>query len=331
MSSARQSLGRLNDTLSFIPTVMTTSLATAPGTEATGAPAARMAQIEQVLEDALGELERTDIAVQMWAQMDAGPIEEKFNHLAALIQAMVIQHITEIATRSEEFRDRHTPEQLHAFDELLPEITEARIGNDTIPAIAELAGGAQANFKEVIGDYAGAIETELEEGIKAAVKATAAKLAAIPAEEESEDTDAQEQSRAYTEMTTSLHDMNWDIYKMKEAIRSQQAELDAKSATRRDAGATWKTRMDRFRKAGADAGATAKSEKEMQDDIDRDTKRLASLEDERNKMALAYLGQPHSSRQDAKQVVAALKSVKDLKLGDFATGTPPPHAATSLN
>ena len=55
MSSARQSLGRLNDTLSFIPTVMTTSLATAPGTEATGAPAARMAQIEQILEDALGE------------------------------------------------------------------------------------------------------------------------------------------------------------------------------------------------------------------------------------------------------------------------------------
>ena len=49
MSSARQSLGRLNDTLSFIPTVMTTSLATAPGTEATGAPAARMAQVEQVL------------------------------------------------------------------------------------------------------------------------------------------------------------------------------------------------------------------------------------------------------------------------------------------
>ena len=29
-------------------------------------------------------------------------------------------------------------------------------------------------------------------------------------------------------------------------------------------------------------------------------------------------------------LVAALKSVKDLKLGDFATGTPPPHAATSL-
>ena len=105
MSSARQSLGRLNDTLSFIPTVMTTSLATAPGTEATGAPAARMAQIEQVLEDALGELERTDIAVQMWAQMDAGPIKEKFDDFAALTQAMVIQHITEIATRSEEFRD----------------------------------------------------------------------------------------------------------------------------------------------------------------------------------------------------------------------------------
>ena len=59
MSSARQSLGRLNDALSFIPTVMTTSLATAPGTEATGAPAARMAQIEQILEDALGEEERT--------------------------------------------------------------------------------------------------------------------------------------------------------------------------------------------------------------------------------------------------------------------------------
>ena len=104
MSSARQSLGRLNDTLSFIPTVMTTSLATAPGTEATGAPAARMAQIEQILEDALNEEERTDIAVQMWAQMDAGPIEEKFNHLAALIQTMVIEHITAIATRSEEFR-----------------------------------------------------------------------------------------------------------------------------------------------------------------------------------------------------------------------------------
>ena len=60
MSSARQSLGRLNDTLSFIPTVMTTSLATAPGTEATGAPAARMAQIEQILEDALGETRETD-------------------------------------------------------------------------------------------------------------------------------------------------------------------------------------------------------------------------------------------------------------------------------
>ena len=153
MSSARQSLGRLNDALSFIPTVMTTSLATAPGTEATGAPAARMAQIEQILEDALNEEERTDIAVQMWAQMDAGPIEEKFNHLAALIQAMVIEHITAIATRSEEFRDRHTPDQLHVLNELLPEITEARIGNDTIPAVAELAGGAQANFKEVIGGY----------------------------------------------------------------------------------------------------------------------------------------------------------------------------------
>ena len=55
MSSARQSLGRLNDALSFIPTVMTTSLATAPGTEATGVPAARMAQIEQILEDALDD------------------------------------------------------------------------------------------------------------------------------------------------------------------------------------------------------------------------------------------------------------------------------------
>ena len=60
MSSARQSLGRLNDALSFIPTVMTTSLATAPGTEATGAPAARMAQIEQILEDALNEEENDD-------------------------------------------------------------------------------------------------------------------------------------------------------------------------------------------------------------------------------------------------------------------------------
>ena len=66
-----------------------------------------MAQIEQILEDALNEEERTDIAVQMWAQMDAGPIEEKFNHLAALIQTMVIEHITAIATRSEEFRDTH--------------------------------------------------------------------------------------------------------------------------------------------------------------------------------------------------------------------------------
>ena len=64
MSSARQSLGRLNDALSFIPTVMTTSLATAPGTEATGVPAARLAQIEQVIEDELGDLERQDIAVQ---------------------------------------------------------------------------------------------------------------------------------------------------------------------------------------------------------------------------------------------------------------------------
>ena len=58
----------------------------------------------------------------------------------------------------------------------------------------------------------------------------------------------------------------WDIYKMKEAIRSQQAELDAKSATRRDAGATWKTRMDRFRKPGAEAEAADKSEKEMHDE-----------------------------------------------------------------
>ena len=218
MSSARQSLGRLNDTLSFIPTVMTTSLATAPGTEATGAPAARVAQIEQVLEDALSEEERTDIAVQMWAQMEAGPIEEKFNQLAGMIQEMVIQHITAIATTSEEFRDRHTPDQLQVLNQLLPEITEARIGNDTIPEVAELTGGAQANFKEVIGGYAGAIEDEIEDRIKAAVKATAAKIAAIPAEEESEDTDAQEQSRVYTEMTASLHDMNWDIYKMKEAI-----------------------------------------------------------------------------------------------------------------
>ena len=74
----------------------------------------------------------------MWAQMDAGPIKEKFDDLAALIQAMVIEHITAIATRSEEFRDRHTPDQLQVLNELLPEITEARIGNDTIPAVAEL-------------------------------------------------------------------------------------------------------------------------------------------------------------------------------------------------
>eukprot|EP01048_Picozoa_sp_COSAG05_P017464 COSAG05_NODE_2386_length_3133_cov_3.531869_1_plen_120_part_00 len=116
------------------------------------------------------------------------------------------------------------------------------------------------------------------------------------------DTDAQEQSRAYTEQTTTLHQMNWDIYKLKEAIKAQQVSLDAKSASRRDAGGKWKTRTDKLRKPRADADIAAKSEKEMQDDIDRDTKRLASLEDERNKTALAYLGHPHSTRQDAKQV-----------------------------
>ena len=46
---------------------------------------------------------------------------------------------------------------------------------------------------------------------------------------------------------------------VKEAIRSQQAELDAKSAARRDAGTTWKTRTDKLRKPGADAEIAAKS------------------------------------------------------------------------
>ena len=82
MSSARQSLVRLNDTLSFIPTVMTTSLATAPGTEATGAPAARVAQIEQVLAEAMDDEERIDLTVRMYQQMEEGPIEAKFDELA---------------------------------------------------------------------------------------------------------------------------------------------------------------------------------------------------------------------------------------------------------
>eukprot|EP01048_Picozoa_sp_COSAG05_P012904 COSAG05_NODE_1328_length_5166_cov_4.355634_6_plen_111_part_00 len=105
MSSARQSLGRLNDALSFIPTVMTTSLATAPGTKATGVPAARLAQIEQIIEDELGDLERQDIAVQMWQQMQEWAIADRFQNLAELIQGMVLQQVNAIATESGEFRD----------------------------------------------------------------------------------------------------------------------------------------------------------------------------------------------------------------------------------
>ena len=304
MSSARQSLGRLNDALSFIPTVMTTSLATAPGTEATGVPAARLAQIEQIIEDELGDLERQDIAVQMWQQMEGGTIKDKFQTLAELIQGMVLQQVNAIATESGEFRNRHAAEHLQVLDGMLPEITRDRIGEDAIPAVTELAGAAQANFKEIIGGYAQAIETEAEERLRTVVKSTAAKIAAIPVEEENVDNDEQEQSRAYTEQTSTLHQMNWDIFKMKEAIKAQQVGLDAKSASRRDAGGKWKTRTDKGvrRGSGAEEGIPDKSEKEMQDDIDRDTKRLASLEDERNKTALAYLGQPHSTRQDAKQV-----------------------------
>ena len=125
MSSARQSLGRLNDALSFIPTVMTTSLATAPGTEATGVPAARLAQIEQVIEDELGDLERQDIAVQMWQQMDEGAIADRFQTLAELIQGMVLQQVNAIATESGEFRDRHAAEHLQVLDGMLPRSSAA--------------------------------------------------------------------------------------------------------------------------------------------------------------------------------------------------------------
>ena len=41
-------------------------------------------------------------------------------------------------------------------------------------------------------------------------KSAAAKIAAIPAEEEQVDIDEQEQSRAYLEQTSNLHSMNWD-------------------------------------------------------------------------------------------------------------------------
>ena len=52
---------------------------TSLGTEATGVPAARLAQIEQVIEDELGDLERQDIAVQMWQQMDEGAIADRLS------------------------------------------------------------------------------------------------------------------------------------------------------------------------------------------------------------------------------------------------------------
>ena len=101
-----------------------------------------------------------------------------------------------MTTQSGEFRDRHAAEHLQVLDGMLPEITRDRIGEDAIPAVSELAGAAQANFKEIIGGYAQTIETEAEERLRAVVKSTAAKIAAIPVEEENVDNDEQEQSRA---------------------------------------------------------------------------------------------------------------------------------------
>ena len=80
---------------------------------------------------------------------------------------------------------------MQVLDGMLPEITRDRIGEDAIPAVTELAGAAQANFKELIGGYAQAIETEAEERLRAVVKSTAAKIAAIPVEEENVDNDEQ--------------------------------------------------------------------------------------------------------------------------------------------
>ena len=75
---------------------------------------------------------------------------------------MVLQQVNAIATESGEFRDRYAAEHLQVLDGMLPEITRDRIGEDAIPAVSELAGAAQANFKEIIGGYAQAIAVRKE-------------------------------------------------------------------------------------------------------------------------------------------------------------------------
>eukprot|EP01048_Picozoa_sp_COSAG05_P024254 COSAG05_NODE_5620_length_1128_cov_1.985423_1_plen_221_part_00 len=60
--------------------------------EAAGTPAARLAQVEQVVEDAMDD-ERVDISVQMWQQMNAGPITLKFEELAKVMQGIVLTHV----------------------------------------------------------------------------------------------------------------------------------------------------------------------------------------------------------------------------------------------
>ena len=78
------------------------------------------------------------------------------------------------------------------MDSVVPEIIGSRIGAETIPAVQELVGGAQAHFRKLVTGYADTIEVDMEESRRKAWKAPAARIAAIPAEAEQPELDDQE-------------------------------------------------------------------------------------------------------------------------------------------
>ena len=341
MSSARASLSRLDSVLSFLSSVTESAIPEAPATEAHTVTDMDCKKIADLLMSHFQDARR-DMIMDFKMQIEGGGLKRELSAAALNIENVISEEVLALIPTidAEHFSDEDKAKLSQVVGQLFTTVTPS-------PKAVSIMNAAYERVQNVCAEYMQQIEQEQHEStlqvIKLAVgdigKVVTDKLDASVAyfKANGEDTGANESSTKpqdaaegeddYMQATLTLHSKEADIRNIAKVIKDTRELMSKKSAERH---AT---------KNGYEKSALVADEKTLKEQIDLDEDRQRILVAERNQYALELLGRAPptfdpKARIDKstveKTATAALKRIKELKLGDCAGGTPPTGAATEL-
>jgi hypothetical protein len=323
MSSARPSLGKLDAHLSFVPDDDEDEVVSPePEPERSVADTkAEEKRITDIMSEAM-DLNMMDMEVKFQQYESAGPLAEEYATAAINIEAALLRKLTEITQTSEIVPE----DERHTWEAVLQALFKAM--GQPAPELHEYTGYLHQRAVAVASGVVRELEKEIRHGTQTAIIVSAAEIVkTMPAAGAPAVTKAAKATvsakveglDAFCERTTLLHELSYGIFEQEGQVKAMRIQLSKLGAERHNA-------------TGA---KNLKAETDLKQEIDFDVDRLRQMVQERNVEAYAMLGRDvrfgaMPDKKNEKAVREALKTIKELKLGDLASGAPKPTAAADL-